>query len=73
METTQQTFEEKMRLLETLVSKLENGQLPLEESLNAYETAMQLSKALEEELDAAQKRVMVFEQGQSVPLEADDL
>ena len=64
-----QTFEEKLNELENLVRKMEGGSLPLNETLAAYEAGMQLSKALSEELDGAEKRMLELSGGQVKPME----
>jgi exodeoxyribonuclease VII small subunit len=52
------TFEKDMARLETLVEKLEQEDLGLEESLKAFEEGMKLSDTLTKALEKAQKRVM---------------
>lgn len=69
MAKKQQTFEEKLQELEELIRKMEGGALPLDETLKAYETGMQLSKALTEELSAAEKRMQELSAGQVQPME----
>lgn len=51
------SYEDAMTKLEEVVDKLENGELPLEESLNAFESGMTLAKACEDKLNAANGRV----------------
>ncbi|MBR3106224.1 MAG: exodeoxyribonuclease VII small subunit [Clostridia bacterium] len=63
------TFEEKLMELEGLVRKMEGGSLPLGEALAAYEAGMKLSKALTEELSAAEKRMLELSGGQTAPME----
>ncbi|MBR1584357.1 MAG: exodeoxyribonuclease VII small subunit [Clostridia bacterium] len=69
MAKKQATFEEKLLELEGLIRKMEGGSLPLDETLKAYEAGMQLSKALTEELSAAEKRMMELSGGQVQPME----
>ena len=57
-----QTFEDKLTALETFVRSLEEGGIPLEESLKLYETAMNLSRELESELGEARQRLTVLRQ-----------
>ena len=54
-------FEKALEELETLVAKMEDGKLPLEESLAAYQRGAQLLKYCEGKLTAAQARVAVLE------------
>lgn len=69
MARKQATFEEKLMDLEELIRKMEGGSLPLDETLKAYEEGIRLSKALTEELSAAEKRMLELSGGQAVPME----
>lgn len=69
MAKKQPSFEEKLLELEALVRKMEEGSMPLSETLAAYEAGMQLSKALTEELSAAEKRMLELSGGQLSPME----
>ena len=51
------SFEQQLEQLEALVTRLEQGDVPLEEALAAFEQGMQLSKACAEMLNAAEQRV----------------
>lgn len=51
------TFEEAVKRLSEIVQKLERGDLPLEESLMLFEEGVNLSRASQQKLDSAQKRV----------------
>lgn len=55
--TSELTFEEAVKRLSEIVQKLERGDLPLEESLMLFEEGVNLSRASQEKLDTAQKRV----------------
>jgi exodeoxyribonuclease VII small subunit len=52
-------FEEAMAELETLVRRLEQGELPLEESLAAFERGMVLVRSLAARLEDVAQRVEV--------------
>ena len=54
------SFEEALNQLTQLVEKLESGQLPLEESVTAFETGVQLTRRCESLLDAAEQRLQVL-------------
>ena len=69
MAKKQPSFEEKLLELEALVRKMEEGSLPLNESLAASEEGMKLSKALTAELSAAEKRMLELSGGEAVPME----
>ncbi len=51
------SFEDSIRRLSEIVSRLEDGDLPLEESLRLFEEGIQLARASQSRLDAAEKRV----------------
>ena len=51
------TFEESVKRLSEIVQKLERGDLPLEESLLLFEEGVRLTRASQDKLDSAQKRV----------------
>jgi exodeoxyribonuclease VII small subunit len=55
------SFEKALEELESLVAKMEDGKLPLEESLAAYQRGAQLLKYCEGKLSAAQARISVLE------------
>ena len=51
------TFEETLSQLETLVARLEAGDLPLEEALRAFEEGVRLTRVCAERLEDAERRV----------------
>lgn len=51
------SFEDAIKRLSEIVQKLERGDLPLEESLRLFEEGVRLSRASQDKLDSAQKRV----------------
>lgn len=51
------SFEAALGELETIVQKLEGGQVPLEESIDIYSRGTALKRHCEEKLAAAQARV----------------
>ena len=53
----QLAFEESMSRLETIVSQLERGDLPLEEALSLFEEGAGLMKQCSEALDKAEQKV----------------
>ena len=68
-------FEKSLAELEALVERLEGGELPLEESLKAFERGVALTRECQVALQAAQARVDILlkRDGQEVvePLDAD--
>ena len=70
------TFEEQLAGVEALISQMESGGMPLEESLRRYEEGMKALAALEKELTEATQRVTVLRQTmdgteEEIPLEED--
>ncbi|HEX6770379.1 MAG TPA: exodeoxyribonuclease VII small subunit [Acidobacteriaceae bacterium] len=53
-------FEDSLKRLETIVAQLEEGDLPLEDSLKLFEEGMRLSAVCKEELDAAEGKVQIL-------------
>ena len=51
------TFEEKILELESIVKELENGNVPLNESIDKYTLAMNLVKSCYEELTNIEEKV----------------
>jgi exodeoxyribonuclease VII small subunit len=54
------TFEQSLKKLETIVEKLEKGDLALEESLKLFEEGVGLSAACKQELEAAEGKVQML-------------
>ena len=54
-------FEQALEELESLVARMEEGKLPLEESLAAYQRGAELVKFCESRLTEAQARIAVLE------------
>lgn len=63
MKTTEvqgQTFESQLAALEKVVRQLEEGDLPLEESLKMFEEGVRLSRECQERLNLAERRIEVL-------------
>jgi exodeoxyribonuclease VII small subunit len=54
---TESSFEDSIRRLGEIVEALENGELPLEDSLRLFEEGVKLARASQAKLDGAEKRV----------------
>ena len=70
------TFEEQLAGVEALISQMESGGMPLEESLKRYEEGMKALASLEKELAEATQKVTVLRQAmdgtaEEIPLEED--
>ena len=55
------TFEKALEELEALVGRMEDGRLPLEESLAAYQRGAELVKFCESKLSDAQARIAILD------------
>ena len=53
-------FEDSLNRLEKIVAKLEEGDVPLEESLRLFEEGIRLSRLCNQKLDEAEKRVEIL-------------
>ena len=61
------SFEEAIKRLETIVHRLEAGNIPLEESLKLFEEGMRLIRHCQQKLDEVEKKVELLiknEQGE---------
>ena len=69
-------FEQSLKELETLVEKMEQGDLSLEESLQYFERGVQLTRACQQALKAAEQKVetLLIKNGQEevVPFDSED-
>jgi len=54
---SEMSFEDAMREFESVVSKLENGDVPLEDSIKLYERGAALKRRCEEKLKEAEEKV----------------
>jgi exodeoxyribonuclease VII small subunit len=60
-----QTFEASLQELEKIVRRLEDGDLPLEESLKLFEKGVKLSRECQERLNQAERRIEVLIQDEN--------
>jgi exodeoxyribonuclease VII small subunit len=67
--TLPQDFETALAQLEALVAAMEDGSLPLEESLAAYRRGVELTRICQERLAQAEQQVRVLEGDLLRPLE----
>jgi exodeoxyribonuclease VII small subunit len=54
------SFEEQLKALESVVERLERGELSLEESVRLFEEGMKLSDACKKELEAAEGKIQML-------------
>ena len=64
------SFEKALAELESIVAKMEDGGLTLEQSLAAHKRGLELAKQCRERLEAAQQQVKVLEGEVLKPLAA---
>ncbi|HKP35764.1 MAG TPA: exodeoxyribonuclease VII small subunit [Pyrinomonadaceae bacterium] len=60
MENNNQNFETSLEELERIVRELERGDLPLEKSLELFEQGVKLSRACQERLNEAERRIEIL-------------
>lgn len=69
-------FEQSLAELETLVEKMESGEMSLEESLKAFEQGIKYTRDCQQALDKAQQKVQLLIQKNGVteaqPFQVDD-
>ncbi len=77
-ETKAPDFEKSLERLAKIVEALETGELPLDESLKLFEEGVKLSRAAQERLDKAEKRIELLlgvdpdGNPRTAPFEGDD-
>ena len=59
--STTPNFEQSLHELEILVQKMEDGDLPLEESIKIYEKGIRLAKICQDALNQAEQRVQLLD------------
>ena len=57
------SFEKALQELEDIVHSMEAGEMPLEDSLVAYQRGMELLKHCQDQLGAAEQKIRVLENG----------
>ncbi len=66
-----QTFEQAMESLESIVERIESGQIGLAESIVEYEKGVKLIRQCRTILDAAEKKIQLLARGEDGELVAD--
>ncbi len=65
------SFEDSLKKLESIVDKLEKGDLALEESIKLFEEGVGLSAACKKELDEAEGKVQILVKQRDGSLKAE--
>ena len=69
MAKKKEKFEEALQKLEAIVAKMEEGELPLEEALKAFEEGVRLAKFCTGKLDEAERKVEKLMRNQAGKIE----
>ena len=67
------TFEQSMAELEGIVTKLEAGDITLDDSLELFEKGIKLAKTCQKKLDDAEKKVKILTASPDGEMIAEDL
>ena len=65
------TFEEALAQLETIVERIESGEIPLEESIERYAEGIALIKQCRAILDQAEQKIQILTKGEGGELAPD--
>ena len=68
MTEEKKSFEERLEDVQEIISRIEEGKLPLEDSVKQFEEGMKTLSALEEELKEMNRRLTVLQDGTEQPL-----
>jgi exodeoxyribonuclease VII small subunit len=66
-------FEEDLMQLESVVKRLERGELTLDESVRLFEQGMKLSQACRDELEKSEGRIQVLVEGKGGKMQPAEL
>jgi exodeoxyribonuclease VII small subunit len=69
---SEMSFEQTMKRLEEIVERLEEGNVPLDESIRMYEEGISLSKECMEKLNQAEKKIKILGRGMTEGIHTDD-
>lgn len=68
----EKTFEESLNELEEIATKLESGNLGLNEAIKEFEKGIKLSKECSDKLDEAEKKINILVQGENGELKEEN-
>ncbi len=68
MTEEKKSFEERLQDVEEIISRIEEGKLPLEDSVKQFEEGMKTLSALDEELKDMNRRLTVLKDGREQEL-----
>ena len=64
-----ESFEQRLTRIKEIVAGIENGQMPLEESVRQFETGIQQLNELEKELTEMKRRITILQHGEEKTVE----
>ena len=65
------SFEQALERLEEIVTQIEQGEVPLEESIEKYAEGVKLLKTCRTILDSAEKKIQLLARGEGDTVESD--
>ena len=68
MSEAKKSFEERLQDVQGIIDRIEEGKLPLEDSVKQFEEGMKTLAALDEELKDMNRRLTVLQDGGEQPL-----
>ena len=68
MTEEKKSFEEKLQEVQEIISRIEEGKLPLEDSVRQFEAGMKTLSELDEELKDMNRRLTILQDGQEQAL-----
>ena len=68
MTDNKKSFEESLQEVQEIITRIEEGKLPLEDSVKQFEEGMKTLAALDEELKEMNRRLMVLQDGKEQEL-----
>ena len=68
MTDEKRSFEERLQDVQEIIGRIEEGKLPLEDSVKQFEEGMKTLSALDEELKDMNRRLTVLQDGGEQPL-----
>ena len=66
-------FEEKLQLVQEMITKIENGTLSLEDSVLQYEKGMKMLGEPDSELECMNRRITALHEGKETEIENTEL
>ena len=64
-----ESFEQRLTRIKEIVNSIENGQMPLEESVRQFETGIQQLNEMEKELTEMKRRITILQHGEEKTVE----